>query len=276
MTPTPTRKKPFKHTRLILGGATLSLLIGAALLAPLLTKYPPGIMDISQRLLPPSSHHWLGTDLKGIDLWTSLLFGARQSLFISSASVLISTLLGTCLGLIAGYYGKFWEQVIMRTIDVLVAFPGILLPLILCTLVPPSFMTLVFTLSITGWIGPARLVRGEILSLKQREFVTAAHAIGASPSSVLFKHLFPHVLPILLTQMTLSFSSVIIIESSLSFLGLGPRTQVPSWGELLSDGRTVMGQSPLLALAPGLALFLVIVSVNLITDSLRSQNERRF
>jgi len=259
-----------KHdVRLIVGAVILLIIIGVAVFAPLWTHYPAGRMDIRQRLLPPSSEHWLGTDLKGIDIWTSLLYGARISLSISFVTVLISTVIGSSLGLLAGYYRGWVEQILMRWIDILLAFPGMILSLTLATFMVPTYFSLVLAISLTAWIGPARLVRGEILSLREREYVVAAHALGVSPVSLLFKHLFPSVLPIIFTQMTTSISGIILIESGLSFLGLGPKGKIPTWGQLLSEGRTVITESPILAIAPGLAIFLVVFSVNLIGDALR-------
>ncbi len=159
----------------------------------------------------------------------------------------------------------------MRSIDILMAFPGMILSLALTTLLTPTYSSLVIAISMTGWIGPARLIRGEILRLKEREYIIAAQALGATPVALIFRHLLPALFPLIFTQMATSISSVILIESGLSFLGLGPRGNIPTWGQLLSEGRTVIIESPLLAIAPGLAIFIFILSVNLIGDSLRDQ-----
>ena len=207
--------------------------------------------------------------MKGIDVWTSLLFGARISVGISFITVTLSTGVGILLGLLAGFYGKWFEKLLMRLIDVLMAFPGILLALTITTLMPPSFWTLILAISCTGWIGVTRLVRGEVLALKEREFVVAAKALGAHPITILTRHIFPQLMPIVVTHMALSYSAVIIVESSLSFLGLGPRSISPTWGQLLSEGRTVILQSPTLAIAPGVAIFLLVISLNLLGDAFR-------
>ncbi len=245
-------------------------IILAALFAPLLTSFIPGKVDITQRLLPPSPEHWLGTDLKGIDIWTSLLYGARISLMVSFFTVLITTTVGGCLGLLAGYLGGWFEQILMRLIDVLMAFPGMILTLSFAAVLVPSYFSLIFSIALTGWMETARIIRAEVLSLKEREYILAARALGAPTGSLLFKHILPALLPLLLTQVTASVASVIRIESGLSFLGLGPHGLVPTWGQLLSEGRTVILESPLLSIAPGLSIFLLLLSVHLIGDSLNN------
>ncbi len=257
--------------RLKLSIFILSWIVGAAIFAPGLTFYSPGFMDITQRLLPASQNHWLGTDLKGIDVWTSMLYGARVSLSVGVITAAFSTLLGSTLGFLAGSYRGWFEQVLMRLIDILMAFPGILIILTITTLIDPTYLSLVVVISVTDWIGSARLVRAEVLGLKEREHILAAQALGVSPIQLIWRHMLPPLLPLIFTQATQSLSGVILVESSLSFLGLGPRGKVPTWGQLLSEGRTVIVESPLLAIAPGFALFIVIFCVNLIGDSLRDQ-----
>ncbi len=261
----------FKNIRLMIGLTLLLMIVSGALFASLATPYLPGKMDISQRLLSPSPEHWLGTDLKGIDVWTSLLYGARMSLGISFLTVLITTTLGGWVGLFSGYFGGWPEQLMMRLIDIFMAFPGMILTLTVAALLPPTYFSLIFTISLTGWIGPARLVRGEVLSLKERDYILAAKALGNPPLRILFRHLCPALFPLLMTQITTSIAAVILVESGLSFLGLGPHGMVPTWGQLLSEGRTVIAESPVLAIAPGMSIFIVILSVNLITDALRDQ-----
>lgn len=257
--------------RFIVGSSILLMIFITAFCAPFWTGDSPSQMDITQRLLPPSSGHWLGTDLRGIDVWASVLFGARISLTISFVTVFISTFLGSTLGLLAGFYGGWFEQVLMRLIDVLMAFPGMILSLALTTLLAPTYMSLVLAISITGWIGSARLIRAETLSLREREYVLAAHALGAAPRNLIFQHLLPALFPLIFTHMATSISGIILLESGLSFLGLGPKGNFPTWGQLLNEGRTVIIESPLLTIAPGSAIFLLILSVNLIGDSLRDR-----
>ncbi len=259
-----------KQFSFILGIFLFVCLISAVCFAPFLTHEIPGTIDISQRLLPPSLSHWLGTDLKGIDLWTSLLYGGRLSLMISFTVVCISTVIGTSLGLIAGYYYTGWfDQILMRCIDVLIAFPGMILTLVLASILAPTSWSLILTISLTAWIGPTRLIRGEVLRLREREYIVAAQALGVRDGYLLIRHLLPALFPLIFSKITTSIASVILIESGLSFLGLGPRGKIPTWGQLLSEGRTVIMEAPLLTIAPGMAIFLMILSINLIGDELR-------
>ncbi len=265
------KKTKLRDLRLIAGISVFAMIALSAIFAPFLSSYTPGKMDITQRLLSPNTHHWLGTDLQGIDIWTSLLYGGRISLGITGVTVLVTTSFGSMIGLFSGYFGGWIEQILMRLIDILIAFPGIILTLTVATILPPTYFSLVFTLSLTGWIGSARLVRGEVLSLKEREYILAARALGNHPLKILFHHLFPATFPLLMTQMTTSIAGVLLVESGLSFLGLGPRGSVPTWGQLLGEGRTVIVELPILSIAPGMSIFLIVFSINLIGDSLRDR-----
>lgn len=226
-------------------------------------------LDITKRLCSLSWEHPLGCDLNGGDVLNSLLKGGRISLGVSFATVLITFSVGVLIGILTGYVGGFWDQVFMRFADIIMAFPGILLALFLAAVLGPSYTNLIIAMSVTGWVGAARLVRGQTLSLREREHVQAAKAIGQSTVMILLRHISPLLFAPLIIHATFSLSGVIIAESSLSFLGLGPESGILSWGGLLGQGKTVMGQAPWLTLAPGIAIMITVMSLNFMGDALR-------
>lgn len=247
----------------------LAIFLGA-LFAPLITDHDPMALDLPNGLEGPNLSHPLGQDRLGRDVFASILYGGRISLSVGLAVVSISLVAGALVGFTAGFAGGWVDELIMRIVDILLAFPGILLAIALTGVLGPSVGNLIFALSILGWVGFARLVRGEVLSLKEREFIMAARVIGASPLRIALKHMLPNLAGPLAVQATFSVATVILSESSLSFLGLGPQN-VPTWGGILSQGVDYLLFAPHLALFPGLAIMATVLGINVLGDTLRDR-----
>ena len=246
-----------------------------ALLGPWLAPYPPEAQNLQHLLELPSRTHLLGTDENGCDLLSQLLFGARLAAAVSLAIVGLCLVIGTAVGTIAGYFGGAVDEALMRFVDVLLAFPGILLNLAIVAIVPSAGVgVFVFALAVNGWVGYARVARGQVLEVREREFVVAARAIGASPWRVMLRHVVPNILSPLIIQATFGFAGVILVEASLSFLGLG-RLHTYSWGSLLAQGTTYLWRTQHLAMAPGLAIAAVVLGCNLLGDGLRDRLDPR-
>jgi peptide/nickel transport system permease protein len=260
-------------------GATVTVTFATlAVLAPWLAPTAPDDMDIALRLVPPSTAaagDWLGRDLNGGSVLTAMLYGGRTSLSISILTVLLSVTLGAAIGLAAGYKRGAVDAVLMRTVDLLMAFPGILLAMALAAVMGPSMFNVILAISATGWTSSARLIRGQTLSVREREFVTASHALGATSWRVVLKHVFPATLSPLVVHATFSLSGVILVEASLSFLGLGAQDGPPSWGAMLNQGRTVLTEAPFLSVIPGIAIMLVVLALNFMGDALRDALDPR-
>jgi peptide/nickel transport system permease protein len=259
----------FKDPRFILSGLILLVFTICSLFAHKLALFDPESINLSQRLSRPSWEHPFGCDIYGRDLFTLVLFGAQQTFIIVFTSVTLSTLVGIFMGILAGYFRGLTETVIMRMIDILMAFPGILLAMSLSSFLGPSINNVIFAISATGWTSTARLVRAQVLSIREREHVTAALSLGARNSRILIKHILPFLWTPLLVSCTFSLSGVILIEASLSFLGLGANSSIPTWGGLLFQGRGVLEEAPFLSVIPGVLIATVILSFNFIGDILR-------
>ncbi len=258
-----------KHRRwLHVGVVLLSVLLIAALLAPLLAPYPPSSQDLDRDLLSYSRDHLLGTDKLGRDILSRVIYGARISLLVGFATVVISLTIGLTIGALAGYAGGWVDQLLMRLVDILLAFPGILLAIAFTAVLGPGLHHVILALCLIGWTGYARLVRGEILALREREFVQAARALGCAPRRIIARHLVPNLLPPLLIQATFGLAAAIVAEGSLSFLGLGVEPPTPSWGSMLNDGRQFLLVAPHLTTYPGLAIMLTVLALNLVGDGL--------
>jgi peptide/nickel transport system permease protein len=257
------------------GALLLLAFLAAALLGPWLAPHSPAQGDLLDNFAGPSADHWLGTDENGRDVLSMLLHGARLALIISGAVVIACAVVGTALGVVAGYLGGWVDELIMRVVDVLMAFPGMLLNIaIVAAVARPGVGVLIVALSINGWVGYARLARGQVLSLREREYVAAARALGAGPLRIMSRHILPNMLSPILVQMTFAFGGVILVEASLSFLGLGP--QVPyTWGALLGQGATFIWKTQRLALVGGLAILAVVLGANLLGDGLRDRLDPR-
>ncbi len=243
-------------------------LILVAMAAPLLAPFDPNMQETSRRLEAPSKEHPLGLDDLGRDVLSRILFGARVSLRVGFSVVLIASTIGVALGAIAGYFGGKADLIIMRLCDILLAFPGILLAIALVAVLGPSLNNVVLALSIIGWVGYARLVRGQVLKVRETEYVTAAKALGARSSRVIILHVLPNVMNPVIVMATLGLAGAILAEASLSFLGLGVQPPTPSWGAMLTSGRRYLGLANHLAIFPGIAIMLAVMGLNFLGDGL--------
>jgi peptide/nickel transport system permease protein len=257
------------------GAAILILLIAAALLAPVIAPYPPLRQNLAQDLIGYSSDHPLGTDKLGRDILSRVLYGGRISLLVGAATVTLSLVIGLLVGSLAGYYGGWIDQLLMRLVDILLAFPGILLAIAFTAVLGPGLDHVILALCLIGWTGYARLVRGEILTLREREFIQAARALGGAPKRVVLRHFLPNLLSPLLIQATFGLAAAIVAEGSLSFLGLGVEPPTASWGSMLNDGRQFLLVAPHLTTYPGLAIMLTVLALNLLGDGLQNSLEKR-
>ncbi len=250
--------------------AVLGVLVVAATVATLLAPDGPYATDLAARLRTPQAGHWLGQDSLGRDVLARVLAGARISLAVGTATVLLSASVGIALGATAGWTGGLVDEAIARVIDVLLAFPGLLLAIALAAVLGPSLRNVVLALSLLGWTGYARLARAEVAALRRREFVHAAQALGARPTRIVFRHLLPLAAPPLLVQATFGMAGAIVAEASLSFLGLGAPPPLASWGAMIDEGRAFLLVAPHLTIFPGLALALTVLALQLIGDGLRT------
>lgn len=251
------------------GAALLGLFLLVALVGPLVVGHSPTTHDLDHLLEGPSAAHLLGTDESGSDLLTQICFGARLLLGLAAAVVSICLILGVVVGTLAGYFGGWLDEIIMRVIDVLLAFPGILLNIAIAALVPRAGMgVLIFALAVNGWVGYARVTRAQVLRVREMEYVLAARALGVGSWQVMRRHILPNILSPILVQATFGAAGVVLVEASLSFLGLGP--PIPyTWGALLSQGTTYYWRARHLLLVPGVAIGLLVLGCNLLGDGLR-------
>jgi peptide/nickel transport system permease protein len=251
------------------GVAIVFIAVLAALIGPALTPYDPAAQELARRLEGPSVSHPFGLDELGRDILSRLLSGARISLMVGLAVVSVSSIVGMLLGSIAGYFGGLVDDAISRIVDVLMAFPGILLAIALVAVLGPSLTNVVLALTVIGWVGYARLVRSQALRAREFEFVQAARALGAGAPRVVLRHVLPTAFPAVIVQATLGMAGAIIAEAALSFLGLGVPPEIPTWGAMLAGGRTYISTSWWLALFPGLCIFFTVLGINLLGDGLR-------
>jgi peptide/nickel transport system permease protein len=243
----------------------------AALAGPFLSPYDPSSQELARRLESPSLAHPLGLDELGRDILARLLQGARISLMVGIAVVSVSSAAGMLFGSIAGYFGGRVDDIISRVIDVLMAFPGILLAIALVAVLGPSLVNVVLALSVIGWVGYARLVRGQALRARELEFVQAARASGASSARIVVRHILPTAIPTVVVQATLGMAGAIIAEAALSFLGLGVQPPTPSWGTMLDAGRAHLFDAPHLTIFPGVAIATLVLGFNFLGDGLRDR-----
>jgi peptide/nickel transport system permease protein len=265
----------WKSKAAVFGSTIVLAVVFCALGAPFLALHDPNEQSLRRRLIPPAwagKGTWeypLGTDHLGRDIFSRAIYGSRVSLTVGFSAVLISGTLGVLLGLIAGYYGGTIEAIIMRLVDVQLAFPFILLAISVVAVVGAGVKNVIIVLGIAGWMVYGRIVRGEVLSVKEREFVVAAKAVGVRDSLILFRHILPNVLTPVIVVATFSVANVIILEAALSFLGVGVEPTIPTWGGMLADGREYISTAWWLATFPGLAIMFTVLGINLIGDWLR-------
>jgi peptide/nickel transport system permease protein len=261
------------------GAATLLVVALCGLLAPLVAPYNPNEQSISERFLPPiglergsqvgTTAHWFGTDHLGRDILSRIVHGARISLLVGLSAVLISGMLGVLLGLLAGYHGGRLDALIMRVADIQLAFPFILLAIAIVAVLGQGVRNVIIVLGLAGWVVFARVVRGDVLSIREREFILAARTIGASDRTILLRHVLPNVSTPVVIIASFTVANVIILEAALSFLGLGVEPAIPTWGAMLADGRQYLSVVWWPATLPGLAIMLTVLSINMIGDWLR-------
>jgi peptide/nickel transport system permease protein len=262
--------KRFKKNKLaVWGGALVFLLFAIATIAPLIAPYPAEQIDVNNILKAPSSKHLLGTDDLGRDVLSRMIFGARVSLSVGFIAVGIATLIGILLGAISGYYGHWVDSLIMRFVDIMLTIPSFLLILAVIAFIGPSILNIMVVIGTTSWMGVARLVRAEFLSLKEREFILAARSIGASDIRIIFRHILPNALTPVFISFILGIAGAILLESGLSFLGLGVQAPNPSWGNILSSGREYLEIAWWLIVFPGLAILITCLSYYLLGEGIR-------
>jgi peptide/nickel transport system permease protein len=252
-------------TGLVLVG-TISL---AALLAPWLARCDPTALDVDNILKAPDAAHWLGTDALGRDVFARVLFGGRVSLWVGFLAVGLSVTVGLFFGLVAGYFGGLTDELVMRGVDVMLCFPSFFLILAVIAFLEPSLTNIMIIIGLTSWMGVARLVRAEALTLRGRDYVLAARLAGAGSARILTRHILPNAAAPVLVSATLGVAGAILTESSLSFLGLGVQPPTPSWGNMLLEGKEVLEIAPWLSVFPGLAILFTVLGYNLLGESLR-------
>jgi len=250
-------------------------IVVAAFLAPWLLAWDSSVQDLANRLQGPTWQHWFGLDELGRDILARVLLGARVSLLVGVIVVGVSSIVGMAVGAISGYYGGRVDQAIGRVMDVLMAFPGMLLAIALVAVLGPSLVNVVIALAVIGWVGYARLVRGQVLRAREFEYVTAARALGAGTVRILTRHVLPSALPPMLVQATLGMAGAILSEAALSFLGLGVQPPTPSWGTMINGGRVHLLDAPHLTVFPGLFLAIVVLGFNFLGDGLRDAIDPR-
>jgi peptide/nickel transport system permease protein len=249
----------------------------AAILAPLLARQSPITIDLAHLLQRPSAEQWLGNDIQGRDIWSRLVYGARVSLTVGLISQGIALALGVTLGLLAGFYGKWVDEVVMRLADVTLAFPTLLLLIAMVAALQPSEGVVFATIGIVGWAGMARLVRGQVLVVRQLEYIQAIRALGAGDLRIMLQHVLPNVIAPVVIAATLGVAGAIMAEAALSFLGLGVPPPAPSWGSMIADGRDLdqLRSAPWTSVFPGIAIGAAVLGFNLLGDALRDALDPR-
>lgn len=258
-----------KNIYLIVGLLIIGSMAAIAIFAPLISPYDPGAIDRENLLSGPSAVHLLGTDSLGRDLLSRLIHGARISLSIGIIAVGISVVLGVAFGAVAGYSGGIVDGIVMRFADIMLCFPTFFLILAVVALLEPSIINIMVIIGCTSWMGPARLIRGEILSLKEREFVQAAYCMGASPLRIISRHLVPNAIGPVLVNATLGITGAILLETGLSFLGIGVQPPTPSWGNILIEAKSTLGVAWWITVFPGVIIVVTMIGFNCIAEGLK-------
>src|SRR6201992_2689323 len=260
----------------VIGLFLLVLFIVIAVLAPAITPYDPAAIDLTNRLVPPTHAHWFGTDELGRDIFSRILSGARLSLMVAVSVVGVSLSVGLVLGGLAGFYGGRVDTLLnIFVMNAFLSFPGILLAIAFVAFLGPGLVNLVLALAIGGWVGYARLVRAQVLAVKEREFVEAARALGATDLRIFLRHILPNILQPLIVQAAVGMAGAVLAEATLSFLGLGIPPPAASWGSMLNDARSHLFESPHMVAFPAIAVMLCVLSFNFIGDALRDRMDPR-
>ena len=264
-----------KNSLAVLGGMVIIFFIMIALLAPYVSPYDPGEINIEKILEPPSRKHPMGTDQLGRDVLCRIIWGSRISLLVGFVAVGISTTIGIFLGSLAGYYGRWTDSIIMRFVDIMLCFPSFFLILAVVAFLEPSIFNIMAVIGVTSWMGVARLVRAEFLSLKERDFVLAVKVQGARDMRIIFRHILPNTMAPILVAATLGVAGAILVESTLSFLGIGVPPPTPSWGNMLTAGKDNIEIAWWLSFYPGLAILITVLGYNLLGEGIRDTIDPR-
>ncbi|WP_188067538.1 nickel transporter permease [Brevibacillus brevis] len=268
-------RKLRKNKLAMVGGCIVIFYIAIALLAPFIAPHDPYEIDLVNKLKPPSSEHWMGTDDKGRDVLSRLLYGTQLSMSVGFVAVFIGAFFGIILGLLSGYYGGWVDTIISRIIDVLLAFPGILLSLAIVSALGPSLFNVMIAVGIFSIPVFARIVRGSTLTVKKLEYIDAIRSLGANDFTIIFRHIFPNILSPIIVQATMRLATAILSAAGLSFLGLGAQPPLPEWGAMLSNGRDFLFTAPHLAMFPGFAIATLVLGFNIFGDGLRDALDPR-
>jgi peptide/nickel transport system permease protein len=265
----------FKNKMAVAGSIVVMLLFAVSLLAPWIAPYDPSTIDLKHVLAPPSFGLPLGTDQLGRDVLSRMIWGARISLKVGFVATGIAMLIGTILGAASGYYGRWVDAIIMRFVDIMLCFPTFFLILAVIAILEPSIWNIMIVIGLTGWMGITRLVRADFISLKERDFVSAARVIGASDFRIIFVHILPNAMASVLVATTLGIAGAILTESALSFLGIGVQPPIPSWGNILTAGKDNIDIAWWLSLYPGLAILITVLGYNLLGEGIRDSLDPR-
>jgi len=264
-----------KNPLAVAGSVLVALLFVISILAPVISRYDPDEIIIANILQPPSLSHPMGTDQLGRDVLSRMFWGSRISLKVGFVSVGISIFIGTLMGALAGFYGGWVEKVVMRLVDIMLCFPSFFLILAVIAILEPSIWNIMAVIGVTSWMGVARFVRAEFLSLKEREFILAAKALGLSDARIIFRHMLPNALAPVLVSATFGVAGAILTESALSFLGIGVQPPTPSWGNILTAGKENIATAWWLSLFPGLAILITVLAYNLLGEGIRDTIDPR-
>lgn len=269
------RKRFLKNRMAVTGGLIVVFLVIVSLLAPWISLCDPSAIDLTDILSPPSVHHPFGTDQLGRDVFSRMIYGAGISLKVGFVATGIAIFIGTILGALAGYYGRWVDSVIMRFVDIMLCFPTFFLILAVIAFLEPSIWNIMIVIGLTGWMGVTRLVRADFISLKERDFVQAARVIGASDLRIIFVHILPNAMASVIVTATLGIAGAILTESALSFLGIGVQPPTPSWGNILTAGKDNIDIAWWLSLYPGLAILITVLGYNLLGEGIRDELDPR-
>lgn len=262
-------KKLKKNKAAMVGGFFILFFIVIAIIGPFFTPFEPNAPNVMNKLQPPSADHWFGTDHQGRDIFSRIIHGMSLTLFVGFASVFLGSTVGVLIGLLSGYYGGRIDSIIMRIMDVLLAFPGILLALAIVSVLGGSLTNVIIAVAIFSIPVFARIVRASTMEIKKVEYIDAIKALGASDFTIITKHILPNIMSPIIVQATLNIATAILSASGLSFLGMGAQPPTPEWGAMLSDGRNYMYDAPHVGLFPGLAIIIVVLAFNVMGDGLR-------
>lgn len=259
----------------MIGFVILILMAIVAIFAPFIAPFDPVQMNLTGGLKPPSAEHWLGTDKLGRDILSRLIYGARISLVVGFIVEGIAVTLGVTLGAIAGYFGGLIDNIIMRLVDLLMAFPFLILCIAIVAVIGPGLTNMMLVLGSVVWVDFARIVRGMVLSVKEQEYIVAARVIGARNGRIIFRHVLPNCLGVIIVQATFGIATAILAASSLSYLGMGAQPPTPEWGAMLSEAREFMRRLPMMTIAPGLVIMITVLAINFVGDALRDAFDPR-